>query len=251
MKPIWLVILVISLVGNLIGGYVLYKALQLRSEARMLKKYSQDLAQKAKQAKKDFPGAAVYREANLELLLSTTPEERRNMCILYGASITRAWNTDDALPELKLINRGVGAQSSTQLLARFSSDVLQLEPGRVVLKFCSGNFNPQADDQSIWDEFETMARMADQRGIQPIIATIIPVTRRAEEFENYSMTEHIQRFNERARAFAAQNNFPVVDFYAATADDEGFLPDHMARDAIHPSDVGYEKLTEALRSVVR
>ena len=199
----------------------------------------------------DYPGLAVFRDENRRLLDSTTLEERKQICIFYGASITKGLNTDSLLPEFKTINRGVGSQSSTQLLARFASDVLELQPGKVVIKICAGNFKPDADSKMIWNEFETMALAAQARGIEPIVATILPVTRRAEEYDGYSISEETRLFNARAKDFARQKGLKVVDYYAAVADSEGFLPDDLARDAIHPNASGYAKMAETFRTAMK
>jgi len=250
MKPIWVVVLLVLLGGNLIGGYLVYKAYRLRAENQLLQKYLENLTAKNRELTSDYPGLGDYAEANRQLLVSTSPEERRQMCVLYGASITKGLNADSLLPGFKIINRGVGGQSGTQLLARFSSDVLQLEPGKVLVKICAGNFGPSADSRMIWDEFETMLLAAQSRGIEPIVSTMVPVTRRAEEHEGYSISDQVRKFNDRAKEFARQHGFKLVDYYAATADREGFLPDDVARDAIHPNARGYEKMAEAFRAAM-
>jgi lysophospholipase L1-like esterase len=246
-KPIWIILLLLLLCGNLLGGYILYKAIRLRAENQLLQKFLENLTSKSRELTTDYAGTRVYAEDNRQLLESTTPAERKQMCVFYGASITKGFNAGSLLPEYRIVNRGVGGQSSTQLLARFSSDVLRLEPGQVVIKICAGNFGPGVDSQMIWDEFETMLRTAQARNIEPVVATIIPVTRRAEEHEGYSISEQVMQFNVKAREFAHQHGFRLVDYYAATADRDGFLPDDMARDAIHPNARGYEKMAEAYR----
>ena len=251
MKPIWVVLLLLLLGGNLLGGYILYKAIRLRAENQLLQKYLENLASKNRELTADYAGISVYAEDNRKLLGATTPAERKQMCVLYGASITKGFNADRLLPEFKLVNRGVGGQSSTQLLARFSSDVLQLDPGRVVIKICAGNFNPSVDSRMIWDEFETMLLAAQARNIEPVMTTIVPVTRRAEEFKGYSISEQVRQFNAKTKEFARRHGLKLVDYFDATADPEGFLPDDMARDAIHPNALGYEKMAEAYRAAMK
>jgi lysophospholipase L1-like esterase len=251
MKPIWTVVLLVLLAGNFVGGFLLYKAYQLRDENRMLQKYLDDLTRKNQELSADYPGLGVYREDNRRLLETTTADDRKQMCVFYGASITKGINTDSLLPEYKIINRGIGAQSSTQLLARFASDVLELQPGKVVIKICAGNFKPGVDSRTIWDEFETMALVAKARGIEPIVATTLPVTRQGEEYDRYSISEETRLFNARAKDFARQQGLRVVDYYGAVADSEGFLPDDLSRDAIHPNAAGCAKMAEAFRSAMK
>ncbi len=251
MKPMWIVILVALVVGNLIGGYILYKALNLRTENRLLNHYLEGLTEKNALLISDFAGSSVFLEANGELLNSISDEERKELCVLYGASITKAWNTSRDLEGFRLVNRGIGSQSSTQLLSRFSSDVLQLAPGRVVIKICAGNFKPDASSETIWDEFETMVLAAKARGIEPVVATILPVTRAAEIYDGYSITDQVRRFNTKAKELARMHDLRLIDYFSATADSDGLLPDDRARDDIHPNDSGYAKMADAFRQAMK
>jgi len=45
-KPIWTIVLLILLAGNFVGGFLLYKAYQLRDENRLLQKYLEDMKRK-------------------------------------------------------------------------------------------------------------------------------------------------------------------------------------------------------------
>jgi len=93
--------------------------------------------------------------------------------------------------------------------------------------------------------------VAEEGNIEPVVATIVPVTRRAEEFEGYSITGQVRQFNAKAKEFARRNGFKLVDYFEATADSEGFLPDDMARDAIHPNALGYDKMAAAYRAAMK
>ena len=250
MKPMLIIILVISVIGNVVGLFAIYKAFRYREALSQFQAYNKNLANNFEALKNDFPGALVYAADNHRLLAELPAEERRNMTVMFGASITRGFDPEKYLPGKKIINRGVGSQSNTQLLTRFSSDVLQLEPGRVVLKFCSGNFNPTCNVSTMWDEFETMALMAHHKGIGPMLATILPATREAEHYDNYSMADNIKAFNEKIKNLASKYDFPVVDYHKALADSEGFLPDNLARDEIHPNEKGYEIMASVLSPLV-
>jgi lysophospholipase L1-like esterase len=138
-----------------------------------------------------------------------------------------------------------------QLLARFSSDVLELNPGYVVIKFCSGNFMPSINIERMWDEYEMMARMAKDRGISPILATVVPVCKSAEVYGDYKITPNLIIFNSKIKEFARANNMDCVDYYSALANNEGFLPDEWAKDSIHPNDRGYEKMAKVIEGFLK
>ncbi|SYZ73054.1 hypothetical protein TRIP_C21169 [Candidatus Zixiibacteriota bacterium] len=250
MKNFMVVILILSLAGNLIGAYFIYKALKLRGEIRQYQNYHADLKAKYESLKADFGGIAVYKAENERLLKETSPEQRKKMTILFGASITKGFDAEKYLPGKGLINRGIGSQSDTQLLARFSPDVLRLEPGNVVLKFCSGNFTPKADIQAIWDEYELMAMEAAGHNIKPILATVLPATKSAEEYPDYSIAAQVKDFNSRVRELGAKHGFIIADYYEALSDKDGYLPDSLARDSIHPNEKGYAIMANVLGPIL-
>jgi len=250
MKPMLITILIISVIANVIGLFAIYKASRYRKALNQYQTYNENLVKNYEGLKSDYPGASVYAADNRKLLADYSEAERKNMTVMFGASITKGFDAEKYLPGKKIINRGVGSQSNTQLLARFSSDVLQLAPGRVALKFCSGNFTPTLDTCMMWDEFETMAMTASRKGIKPLLATVIPATRGAEHFENYSIADNVKIFNDKVRNLAAANNFQVVDYYKALADKDGFLADSLARDEIHPNGKGYEIMASVLSPLI-
>jgi hypothetical protein len=250
MKTAITIILIVSIAGNFVGAYLLYKAIKLRDEVKQFQKYHRDLLAKYENAKTDFAGTGFYAEDNNRLRREKSAAERKKAIVLYGASITKSLDPAKYFPDMPVINRGIGSQIHSQLLARFPSDVLDLEPGKVVLKFCSGNFHPEYDMEMVWGHFEMMAVAAQKRGIMPILATVVPLTRAGEKYDGYSVTDRIRAFNERVIKFAAANKFPVVDYFSALADKNGFLPDTLARDEIHPNDKGCEIMAATLKPLL-
>lgn len=250
MKPLLIIVLVISIIGNIIGAYILYKAIRLRNEVKLFQRYHKDLTAKYEALKSDFSGASTYAEENRRILLETTAELRRKKTIFYGASITKGWDLARYFPGREFLNRGVGSQTDQQLLTRFSADVLQLSPGRVVIKFCSGNFRPGADMKAMWDAYEMIVMMASNRGIIPILSTVLPATKGAEEFPNFSVAASVREFNQKIIGLASEQRFVPADYYKAMADREGFLPDSLARDAIHPNEKGYAIMAEVIKPIL-
>ncbi len=250
MKTLIIIILFISIIGNIIGAYILYKAIKLKNEVKALQRYHKDLSAKYEALKTDFSGDSTYAEDNRRFLSETTPEQRRGMTIFFGASITKGWDLLRYFPGKSLVNRGVGSQTDQQLLARFAADVLQLNPGRVVIKFCSGNFRPGANLKVMWDAYEIMAKAARDRGIIPILATVLPATKGAEEFANFSIAASVREFNQRIRELAIEQKFILADYYKAMADEAGYLPDSLARDAIHPNENGYAVMADVIKPIL-
>src|SRR5262245_18527485 len=73
----------------------------------------------------DFANFARYREANAKLAPPTKGEDR---VVFMGDSITDGWKLDQYFPGSPYVNRGISGQTTSQMLLRFRSDVIDLKP---------------------------------------------------------------------------------------------------------------------------
>ena len=79
------------------------------------------------QRARDWPGICRYKAANAAIAAGERPR-----AVLMGDSITDNWTRGDpALFTNGIVGRGIGGQTSPQMLARFRQDVVALHP-RVV-----------------------------------------------------------------------------------------------------------------------
>ncbi|HEY6337942.1 MAG TPA: GDSL-type esterase/lipase family protein, partial [Candidatus Sulfotelmatobacter sp.] len=83
----------------------------------------------------DFGQLARYREANAAL---KPPVPGENRVVFFGDSITDIWHLDEYFPGKPYINRGIGGQTTPQMLVRFRQDVINLQP-KVVLILAGTN----------------------------------------------------------------------------------------------------------------
>src|SRR5215467_1694806 len=78
----------------------------------------------------DYGQLARYREANTALEPAAAGENR---VIFFGDSITDIWKINESFPGKPYINRGIGGQTTSQMLVRFRQDVIDLKPQAVVI----------------------------------------------------------------------------------------------------------------------
>lgn len=171
--------------------------------------------------------------------------------VFLGASITQRWDFNKYLPEFHIVNRGVGGQLVPQILTRFKRDVLDLQPKAVIIKFCSINIRPHQSLGTIEDGMSMMSELADAHGIIPIISTIIPAGKPEARIGDFSVVDTLSKFNDWARKYASEKGYPLLDFAAAIADDDGFLPKDCSVDPVHLNEKGYEILSEAAKPILR
>src|SRR5258708_36571509 len=79
----------------------------------------------------DWPNLHRYKNDNEKLLRETVPKDR---VVFMGNSITDEWikYSPDFFKVNHFIDRGIGGQTSAQMLLRFRADVIAFHPKAVV-----------------------------------------------------------------------------------------------------------------------
>ena len=198
-----------------------------------------------------FANTSRYDKANLELKLHT---KANNRVVFMGNSITEGWiqMRPEFFNNRDYINRGIGGQTTPQMLLRFREDVINLNPSVVIIlagtNDIAGN-SGYISLESIIDNIKSMSEIANANGIKVIISSILPAIDYPWK-PGLDPAPKIIIINKALKAFSEENNFIYLDYYAAMVDDKGGLkvPEYTsANDLVHPNKNGYlvmEKLAE-------
>ena len=199
----------------------------------------------------EFANTSRYDKANLELKLHT---KANNRVVFMGNSITEGWvqMRPDFFDNRDYINRGIGGQTTPQMLLRFRQDVVDLNPKVVVIlagtNDIAGN-SGYISLEAIISTIKSMAEIANANEIKVIISSILPAIDYPWK-PGLDPASKIITINKALKAFSEENNFIYLDYYAAMVDDKGGLkvPEYTtANDLVHPNKDGYlvmEKLAE-------
>ena len=79
---------------------------------------------------------ARYAEINYEVGLPRQDERR---FVFYGSSSVDIWNLATDFPAISFLNRGIGGETTRQMVMRFQQDVLNLQPYAAIIFFGSCN----------------------------------------------------------------------------------------------------------------
>ncbi len=175
----------------------------------------------------DYGQLARYREANAALAPPATGENR---VVFFGDSITDIWKLADYFPGKPYINRGIGGQTTPQMLVRFRQDVIDLHPKVVVIlagtNDIAGNTGPMRLED-IEADYASLAELARANGIKVIYSSVLPVhnyTEKAKDFFAQRSPEKILALNKWLKAYCAavSNGCTYLDYFSAVVDDKGF-----------------------------
>jgi lysophospholipase L1-like esterase len=190
----------------------------------------------------DFGNLARYRESNSKLGPPALGEDR---VVFLGDSITDIWNLAKSFPGKPYINRGIGGQTTPQMLIRYRPDVIALQPKVIVIMAgtndIAGNTGPMSVAE-IEANYASMAELARIHGVRVVLSSVTPVndyTERSKLFFPLRSPEQILELNRWMKNYCVQNGCVYLDYFSAMVDEKGLLKSDLAEDGLHPNDKGY------------
>lgn len=197
-----------------------------------------------------------YHDANLQLV-PPGPTEKR--VVFLGDSITEGWgNADGKFFEANpYVNRGIGGQTTSQMLVRFRQDVIGLKPAVVVIL---GGTNDIAQNggvttlEGIEDNLRSMVELARVNGIRAVLSSVLP----AIDYPwrpGLQPRDKITALNTWMRGYCRSNHLVYLDYHSAMDDGRGALRPELSKDGVHPTSAGYSIMEplaeEAIRNALR
>jgi len=202
----------------------------------------------------DFGQLSRYREANAAL---KPPAPGENRVVFFGDSITDKWRIDESFPGEPYINRGIGGQTTPQMLVRFRQDVVDLHPKVVVIlagtNDIAGNTGPMRLED-IEANYASMAELAGAHEIKVIYSSVLPVhnyTPRSQDLFAQRPPEKILELNRWLKSYCASaHGCLYLDYFSAMVDDKGLLQRDLAEDGLHPNAAGYKIMASLAQSAI-
>jgi lysophospholipase L1-like esterase len=189
----------------------------------------------------DFGWLAKFKEDDLALGPPAAGEDR---VVFMGDSITEGWHFDGPaglFPGKPYINRGIGGQTTPQMLVRFRQDVIALKPKVVVIlagiNDIAGNTGPMTVEQ-IEGNLASMAELAAAHNIRVVLCSVLP----AFDFPwspGMTPAPKVLALNAWIKSYAAEKGHVYVDYHTAMKDERDGLPAALSKDGVHPLPAGY------------
>ncbi len=190
----------------------------------------------------DYGELARYRAANAALKL---PAPGENRVVFFGDSITDMWHLDESFPSKPYVNRGIGGQTTSQMLVRYRQDVINLRPKVVVIlagtNDIAGNSGP-VTNEDIEANLSDFAELAKAHNIRVIFSSLLPVnnyTPRSQEFYAERPRDRILTLNKWMKEYCVAHGNTYLDYFSAMVDEKGMLRRDVSEDGLHPDQAGF------------
>jgi lysophospholipase L1-like esterase len=211
----------------------------------------EDKEQRSRGADRD--NLARYQEEN-RLLSPPSPEEQR--VVFFGDSITDGWPLNQYFPGKPYVNRGISGQITGEMIGRMKADVIDLKPKAMVILAGTNDLARGVPVSTIQNNLAMIGALAEQAGIKPVFASILPVSDYHKEVDpNYERTpgrppEKIRELNTWLARMCESLGFRYLDYFSATVDDNGQLRADLAEDGLHPNAEGYKIMAPLAQTAI-
>ncbi len=199
---------------------------------------------------RDFGMVGYYADDNRALLESRAPVD----VVFMGDSITEGWF--DKRPSIFTpgrIDRGIGGQTTSQMVLRMMSDVVALRPKAVHImggtNDIAGNTGPMTAEMSE-NNVRAMTDIAQRQRIRVLIASVPPAGKFpwAPQIETRNA---IAALNRRLERVAHQTGATWVDYHPVLDDGTGAMKPGLSYDGVHPTEAGYDAMATVIDPILR
>ena len=200
----------------------------------------------------DWARLGRYREENTRLPPPRAGEPR---VVFLGDSITDDWGRKAGafFPGKPYVNRGIGGQTTPQMLVRLREDVIALKPAVLAVlagtNDISANTGPVTQAQ-VEGYLSSIVELAHAHGIAVVLGTLLPVTDAHGEQTRRRPPARIAALNDWIRAYCAAGHCTVADYHAATVGADGLLRPELSGDGLHPNAAGYARMEPVAQAAI-
>ena len=188
----------------------------------------------------DYGNFAIYDQINKEVII----ENNEGRIVFIGNSITQGWK--NFMPEMfdnqTFINRGISGQTSTEMLVRFRTDVINLKPKVVVILAGTNDIAGNTlfrGLEIVAGNISSMAELARQNNIKVILCSVLPAANFPWSLGK-SPDIKIPLLNGLIKDYAQKKGFYYLDYYNLMNDGNNGLKKDYGNDGVHPNMNGYK-----------
>lgn len=176
----------------------------------------------------------------------------KNATVFFGDSITELCKTDSVYGEYSIqsgtpvVNRGISAECTSQMLARVDESVIALNPKNLVMLMGVNDLNQGVSYEEITQNIENIIIKVKENCPQTniVLQAVYPTDPERESlFERYQLNgrdnQTIKELNVHLKEMAEKQDVTFIDVTELLIDENGNLRKDYTYDGLHPNVQGY------------
>ncbi len=225
MSPLEIVL--ISVMGALIGGFILY-----------------------------LFAVKTNRNTKLGYFDSINKNPIKGQIVFFGDSLTDFFPIHEFFPNHVMYNRGIAADTTAQLLSRLD-DIIELQPRLLFLQIGTNDLGKGKKPKTIVQNIHQILTRLQKNipGISMYVLSLYPISR-AKKFTSFipctiRTNKAIRKTNELLKKECLELGIPFIDIHPKLVDAKGRFASEYTIEGLHLSGKGYEIIAESLRPFIQ
>jgi acyl-CoA thioesterase I len=227
-----------------------------------------DTAKHLSDQMQDWNQLGRYHAANEKLMRQPADPKR---VVFLGDSITDLWKLEESFPGKPYVNRGIGGQTTPQMLVRMFPDVIDLKPAAIVILAGTNDIAQNTGPETaamVQENLMAMTELAQKHGIKVILCSVTPISDYAmmppdwnppppAEATHPKIIQSVRRppaqilqLNTWMKSYAASVGAVYADYFSALVDDSGMLKESLSNDGLHPNPQGYALMSPVVEAAI-
>lgn len=181
--------------------------------------------------------------------------------LFIGDSIVEWWEVCAYFSKFGcVVNRGIGGETTSELIQRFAQDSIDLNPALIVVsegindfsalmeRYKQGTLTEEDKERTVSEmenNYRTILSLLKAKKKRSVFCSLLPLG--THDFRN----ELILKVNKMLQGICTEFNVPFADFYAKMTQSDGItLKDVTFGDMLHPHVSGYNIMAEVLMPIL-
>lgn len=195
------------------------------------------------------------KNAKAKLYELLNKKSKHGKTVFFGDSLTELFLTEHFFhSEVGVCyNRGIIGNTTTEMLRRFNSNVLAIEPSILVLLGGANDLNKNKRPRDVIANLDKMIATTLTRlpECKVIVQSLYPLNPTFEGPFGVNLVDHrkneaIQETNRRLKALCLKRGVVYAEIYPLLADENGLLKEEYALDGLHVNLKAYRVISDAL-----
>ena len=170
---------------------------------------------------------------------------------ISGDAVTITWHAG-FFTSNNYVDKGVSAETTSQMLARYQNDVLSLDPFCVVIMGGTNDLAQGVSKDNILSNIKSMAEQAAAKNMKVVLCSVTPCNETYSRLNPKEKGTHIVALNKLIKEYAAQKGFTYCDYYPALVAEDGYSlkDEYCLYDKLHPNPDAYTVMEGIIQGIL-
>ncbi|HHU56212.1 MAG TPA: hypothetical protein GXZ48_05965, partial [Acholeplasmataceae bacterium] len=194
-------------------------------------------------------------ENKKEVYARLNQRAKKESIVFLGDSITEFFRLDEFFSGVDVINRGIAANTTIDVINRLHDNCINISPRKVFLQIGTNDLGEKKKVDYIFENIiniiNTLKNALPQ--VEIIVLSLYPVNNkglRNKIIVGRRKNKDIDYLNSLLTSYCDDNNLIFIDVASHLKDENGILKKEYTLDGLHLNSYGYLKVTEVINKYV-